>query len=423
MALTPQQAFEAALRERLRDRAGTILGTDQAAIAELKAAREHVLQVLASQPADWQQWQMTKLLEQLNAVIEGATGRAAAAVDGGLRSAWQQGEDFIDKPLAAGGLNVELQLPLLDARVLTQLRTFAALRLKDVGTQAAANIGRHLSLVTLGSTSPFYAIKAIQAQLGNETAQRATTIVRTEVGRAFALASYQRLQQAAKLVPGLQKQWRRSGKIHSRWNHDAVDGQVVDVDAFFVLPSENGPVKMLHPHDPAAPIEEVINCGCLALPYRSSWKVMTPGAKPFSQLELQQDGRKAALDQAAKRAGQRVEIHPEALANAGKAQIPAAKLAGYVLNEGHAVGANKARVFKAALGYTSENAGELEAKIRAGLRTNPALAKGPTRFGVAYELDMELTDPDGTAIVRTGWLVPPGSDAPRMTSAYIKPAK
>ncbi|HSV80106.1 MAG TPA: phage minor head protein [Ramlibacter sp.] len=305
MAQTPQQAFEAALRERLRERAGTILGTDQAVIAELKAAREQILQVLASQPADWQQWQMTRLLDQLNAVLEGATGRATVAVDGGLRSAWQQGEDFIDKPLAAGGLNVELQLPLLDVRVLTHLRTFTALRLKDVGTEAAGKIGRQLSQVTLGTRSPFEAIKAIQAQLGNETTRRATTIVRTEVGRAFAVASYQRLQQAAKLVPGLQKQWRRSGKIHSRWNHDAVDGQVVDVDQPFTLPSENGPVKMLHPHDPAAPVEEVINCGCLALPYRSTWKVATPGAKPFSELELQQDGRKAALDQAAKRAGMR----------------------------------------------------------------------------------------------------------------------
>ena len=305
MPQTPQQAFEEALRQRLRERAGTILVTDQAAIAELKAARDQVVQILAGQPADWQRWQLGQLLDQLDAVIQGATGRASSAVDGGLRAAWQQGEDFIDKPLAAGGFNVELQLPVLDARVLQSLRTFVGLRLKDVGVQAAANIGRQLSLVTLGTSTPFQAIQAIQAQLGNETAQRATTIVRTEVGRAFAVSSFERLKQAAALVPGLQKQWRRSGKIHSRWNHDAIDGQVQDVDQPFVLPSHEGPVKMMHPHDPTAPIEEVINCGCLAIPYRSSWQVMTPGARPFSDLELQQDPRKAALDQAAQRAGLR----------------------------------------------------------------------------------------------------------------------
>lgn len=34
---------------------------------------------------------------------------------------------------------------------------------------------------------------------------------------------------------------------------------------------------------------------------------MTPGAKPFTDRELKQDGRKAKLDQDAKRAGRRLE--------------------------------------------------------------------------------------------------------------------
>ena len=127
--------------------------------------------------------------------------------------------------------------------------------------------------------------------------------MRTELGRAFALASQQRLVQAAELVPGLQKQWRRSGKIHSRWNHDAIDGQVVDVGKPFILPGNDGPVKMMCPHDPTAPMEETINCACVAIPSMKGWQVMTPGAKPFSELEIKLDGRKAQLDQMAKRQG------------------------------------------------------------------------------------------------------------------------
>lgn len=304
--MTPEQAaFEAELKRRLRDRAALLLSTDQAVVRELQAVKAHILEVLAAQPADWQQWQLTRLLDQLQALLDGSTGRAASAVDAGLRAAWQQGEDFVDKPLGLAGINVELQLPVLDAQVLTQLRRFTALRLKDVGTEAAARIGRQLSLVTIGSATPFQAIQVIQKQLGNDSPQRATTIVRTEVGRAFALASEQRLEQAAAVVPGLQKQWRRSGKIHSRWNHDAIDGQVVDVDKPFVLPGTNGPVKMMHPHDPKAPVEEVINCGCLSLPFMKSWAVATPGAKPFSERELQLNGTKAQLDQMAKRMGLR----------------------------------------------------------------------------------------------------------------------
>ena len=421
MPQTPQQSFEATLRQRLRDRAALVLATDQAAIAELAAAREQILQILAAQPADWKVWQLRQLLDQIDAVLAGAGGRAAAAVDGGLRAAWQQGEDFIDKPLAAGGLNVELQLPVLNADMLTQLRTFTALRLKDVAVEATRKIGRQLSLVTLGARTPFEAIKDIQAQLGNESPQRATTIVRTEVGRSFAIASHQRLQQAAALVPDLQKQWRRSGKIHSRWNHDATDGQVVDVDQPFVLPSHQGPVKMMHPHDPTAPIEEVINCGCLALPYRRTWTVMAPGAKPFTERELQLDGRKAAIDQAAKRAGMRKEPHPEALANYQQAVIPADKLAKYALAPDHVTGGPKARVFASVLGYTPENADDLADEILAGLKFQPAVARDDLGHGPRFQVDVPVTGPRGAAIVRTGWIVLHGTQVPRLTTAYVKP--
>ncbi|MBX3588844.1 MAG: hypothetical protein KF796_19605 [Ramlibacter sp.] len=304
--MTPQQqAFEAALKERLGERGRVLLAGNQRVIGELASVRVQILTLLASQPADWQQWQLTQILDQVTTLLAGATGRAATVADGALRELWQQGEDIVDKPLAAAGLNVEMQLPLLDTQMLTSLRRFTELRLKDVGAEASRKIGNQLSLVTLGASTPFAAMQAVQRLLGTESPQRAATIVRTEVGRAFALATNQRQEQAVAIVPGLQKQWRRSGKIHSRWNHDAIDGQVVDVSKPFVLPSNNGPVKMMHPHDPTAPIEEVINCGCLSLPFMKNWQVMTPGAKPFTGRELQLDGRKAALDQAAKRAGMR----------------------------------------------------------------------------------------------------------------------
>lgn len=173
--------------------------------------------------------------------------------------------------------------------------------------------GQRLGRVAVGGITPFQAIKTIQALLESESIRRgATTIVRTEVSRAFAVASQGRLVQAAPLVPGLGKQWRRSGKIHSRWTHDLMDGQVVDADKPFLVPSPGGGIdKMMCPHDPKAPPEQVINCGCNAIPYLKGWAVATPGAKPFSELELKLklklDGRKAALDRAAKEAGRRLE--------------------------------------------------------------------------------------------------------------------
>lgn len=304
----PDRAFEAELSQRLRARARLLLTGETQVLQLLASARSRVLSDLAALPADWQQWQLSRILGQIEDVLEGATAQAGTLFEARMQDAWRQGEDLVDKPLALIGHSVEVRLPQLDVGVLKQIRTFGALRLKDVGTEAARKIGRELSLVTIGAKTPFDAIKAVQSTLGADSPARAATIVRTEVSRAFAIASNERLTQAAPLVPGLGKQWRRSGKIHSRWNHDLMDGQVVDADKPFLVPNPGGGIdKMMCPHDPKAPAEQVIKCGCLSIPWMKAWQVATPGAKPFSAQELAQDGKKAALDQAAKRAGRRRE--------------------------------------------------------------------------------------------------------------------
>lgn len=161
---------------------------------------------------------------------------------------------MVDKLLAAARINVKMHLPPLDAGVLQAMRTFTVGRMNNVSIEAMGKIRQQIGLVTIGGITPFEAMRAIQQQLGNDTPQRATTIVRTEVSRAFAVASEQRLVQAAGLVPGLQKQWRRSGKIHSRWTHDLMDGQIVDADKSFKVPSAGGGFDMMKcPHDPKAP--------------------------------------------------------------------------------------------------------------------------------------------------------------------------
>lgn len=306
--MRPDQAFEAELAQRLRKRAQLLLTGETQVLQALTGARAQILETLAGLPADWQQWQLSRLLGQIEDVLTGATGTAGTLFELRMQDAWQQGEDLVDKPLAAAGMGVEMRLAALDVGVLKQMRAFGSLRLKDVGNEAARKIGRQLGLVTIGAQTPFEAIKAVQALLGSESPRRATTIVRTEVSRAFAVASNERLAQAMPLVPGLGKQWRRSGKIHSRWTHDLMDGQVVDADKPFLVPNPGGGIdKMMCPHDPKAPPEQVINCGCIAIPYLKGWAVATPGAKPFSELELKLDGRKAALDRAAKEAGRRQE--------------------------------------------------------------------------------------------------------------------
>ncbi len=308
--MTPEQkAYEAALQEHLADRARLLLGTDAKVQTLLRQAREDVARILAEQPVNGQQWQLSRLKERLDIILNALAQSAGVSIDGALRSAWQQGEDYVDGPLAAAKIvDLQMRLGSLDTTVLTAMRVFSVDRIRDVSDEARSKIGRQLALVTIGGTTPYEAIQQVHAQLGGPTVSRAAGIVNTEVSRAFAVASQQRMAGAADYEPELQKQWRRSGKIHSRIEHDLMDGIRVPVKARFKVPNPNGGHDMmLCPHDPSAPPEQVINCGCVARLWKAGWQMQHPGAKPFSDLERRLDGRKAALDQAAKRAGLRAE--------------------------------------------------------------------------------------------------------------------
>ena len=74
------------------------------------------------------------------------------------------------------------------------------------------------------------------------------------------------MEQAAKVLPGLKKQWRRSGKLRSRIAHDAVDGQIRETGKPFSV----GGASLMYPRDPAGPAAETINCGCQSLPWMES---------------------------------------------------------------------------------------------------------------------------------------------------------
>lgn len=293
-----RRRFEAAWREQLRRRASLLRSTRDSALAALKGAADAIAALLAEQPADWRQWQLQSIQGQVQALIDGLSGRLTSDVDAALVRGWAAGAASVDAPFAAAGSSsaagtagaqADFLLPTLDTSVLGALRSFTAGRIKDLTAQADAAVDQAVHLVALGAQTPQQAVRQVQAALGADSAaaQRARRIVLTSVGEAHAVAAQQRLEDKAALVPGLQKQWLRSGKIHSRWNHDAVDGQVVDARASFRLPTKQagGFVLMKHPHDPKAPPAEVINCGCVARPWLQRWG-LPEGGKPFSDREI-----------------------------------------------------------------------------------------------------------------------------------------
>lgn len=285
--------------EQLKRRTRLIADTRGEILRLLKLALERIAARLALQPSDAERWLLTELQAEVRRTMAEFAEQAAAKVSTAAGRAWEAGQELVDAPLAAAGIRLDGLVPALDTRQLIAMRAFMTDRIKDVGLQAANKINTELGLVVLGAQPPTAAVTAVTAILGETSRARAITIVRTELSRVYAVASHERLMQAGggeqPIVPGLKKQWRRSGKVHSRLMHDLADGQVQDVDTPFKL--GNG-ARLMFPHDPKAPPAETINCGCIALPWKADWEVATPGRKRYTALEMQANPMKRDVQDA-----------------------------------------------------------------------------------------------------------------------------
>src|SRR5437016_5857604 len=98
------------------------------------------------------------------------------------------------------------------------------------------------------------------------------------------------------------------------------------------------------------------------------------------------------------------------LPNSHKAVVGIAKLREYSLNPNHPVGKHKARVFKAALGLTPQDAEWLrERALELALSDNFESGRVSV-FGDKYVIDSVLEYEAKTALVRFCWIVEFGTD-------------
>jgi hypothetical protein len=254
----------------------------------LRQAQQRIQAALAAQPSEFSRWRLTELRAQVRQALAEADG--GRSLSQGAREAWSAGGDLLDAPLAAAGVSIVAYLPIIDPRQLTAMQSFMTDRMTDITLGTADKINAQLGLTITGVQTPAEAATNI-ARLIEGGRERALTIIRTEISRAYSTATQLRQVQAALLLPALQKQWRRSGKLHSRPAHDAIDGQIREVSQPFDVDG----FKLMYPRDPAGPPGETINCGCQSLPHMASWDVGMPARKPFSNEELVRALTKRAL--------------------------------------------------------------------------------------------------------------------------------
>ena len=199
--------------------------------AFLKKAKEEIRSRLATVPSDYQMWALTNVQKDIERVAEELKSDLRSVGTVGFDKAVETGAALVDEPVKAMfkfDLNARVQRA--DTEQIKAMRSFMTDRLADIGEQAKKKISEQMGLCLIGAQNPFQAAREIAAHLDANGRARAYRIVNTELGRAFSVATQERLMQAREAGLKMKKQWRRSGKIHSRLTHDMADGQVVDAD-------------------------------------------------------------------------------------------------------------------------------------------------------------------------------------------------
>lgn len=283
------KTFEAERKKQLKRFTDSVRRTNADIDDFLKKARQEIKMRLAEAPSDYQTWALTNVQKDIERVAEELKSELQSAGTAGFDTAINIGAAVVDEPLkSAFNYDLNARVQMASTEQIKAMRSFLTDRLADVGEQAKKKINEQLGLCLIGAQNPFQAAREIATHLGTIGRSRARRIVNTELGRAFSVATQERLKQAQEAGLKMKKQWRRSGKIHSRLTHDLADGQVVDADKPFIV----GGVKMMYPRDPTAPVSETINCGCVCLPYMDDWEVEHPADVPFTVEELNKSSEK-----------------------------------------------------------------------------------------------------------------------------------
>ena len=101
--------------------------------------------------------------------------------------------------------------------------------------------------------------------------------------------------------------------------------------------------------------------------------------------------------------------------------VDLAKLRDYCLSDTHPRGRHKARVFRARLGLTSADAEFFRDTLIKAVESH-ADSLAPTdsdEYGQRYVLDFDMTTSNGTAVIRSAWIVLVGEDVLRLVTCYV----
>ena len=105
--------------------------------------------------------------------------------------------------------------------------------------------------------------------------------------------------------------------------------------------------------------------------------------------------------------------------NCERAVVETGKLRDYCLNPFHPRGRHKARIFRAALALTAEDAHLLRDALLKAACNDDVTPGDLDGYGQRYVLDFTMTTESAQAAIRSAWMIRVGEDFPRLLSCYV----
>lgn len=279
-ALTPQERYARELDALLAQVGRLEEQAVRRALALLTEARRRIVARLAEVPegaflASW----LPRLQAEIERAMRGYAVQYGRYLDEQAREMFGLAARTVGGPLKAAGL--ALRLPGLDPNLLDILQGFRAGLVTGVADDAIRAMTTELQLGALGGLSPFQLQRRVADILRTQpnaagvfgtVASRAEAITRTELNRAFNLASeasnQQLVQAAEQTFPEWRprKRWLNAGDARVRPAHRRaellVQRPLMDGGEFVLVDEKGQSHKARHPLDARLPASLSVKCRC-----------------------------------------------------------------------------------------------------------------------------------------------------------------
>jgi len=134
-------------------------------------------------------------------------------------------------------------------------------------------------------------VAVVQEVFTNASRSRATTIARTENLIFWEAGGHQQMVEGGAVA----HLWITTRDIRRRPSHVPMEGQCQPIHVPFV---SGAGVRLMHPGDPSAPIEELANCRCLEVPLTRDCESRNLHFGSYQRRTIYWKGRIRAIEQA-----------------------------------------------------------------------------------------------------------------------------